>query len=338
MKTWVERTARQRSGWQILLFLLVTAVVAVLFALNASYWGPFFHGPTAINAAGLDAAETAANNYAPIPTPFATVTGEKVANTGAQEVTVYSGIISHVSAGYYALVVGEKVLIVKSSKAPTTSVSGSLEPMPYDLKTQLFASDADPAETARVYALLLDTNYREPGYMSMFWALLVEGLFGFFAWRSLMRLTGRKDHPAVARARAWGNLAVTSSALEAELQNSVRYKSKGWAITDNYVVQRTMFRFNLFRMENLVWAYKSATKRSVNFIPVGTAYSAILNFSDGSAVVEGKQKQVDDVLEFVSIRTPWVINGYSDQLAALYKKSRNEFVAEVLKQKQGVAH
>jgi hypothetical protein len=333
MATWVERTARQRSLWQVMLFLLVTVIVISLFALNASYWGPFFHGPTAVEASGLDAAAAAAENYTAIPTPFATVTGEQVVDTGTQEVTTYDFIISRVSAGYYALKVGDKVLIVKNPKPPATTVAGSLGPMPLDLKTQLFPSDADPKTVAQVYPLLLDTNYRESGAMAIFWALLAEVIFGFFAWRSLMRLTGRQDHPAVARAKAWGDLAVTSVALEAELQSAVKCKSKGWTLTENFVVQRTLFRFNLFRMENLLWAYKNATKRSVNFIPAGTSYSATMNFSDGVAVVEGKQKQVDEMLELAHVRASWALIGYNDELAALYKKSSDEFAAEVLRQK-----
>jgi hypothetical protein len=336
MTTWIERTARQRSVWQVAVFLLVTVIVLSLFALNASYWGPFFQGPTAVDAASLDVAETAANNFAPIPTPFATVTGEKVVNTGAQEVTTYNFIISRVSAGYYALKVGDKVLIVKSPKPPETIVTGALDPMPYELKTELFSSDVDPTTAAQVYPLLLDTKYREPGFMAIFWALLIEAAFGFFAWRSFMRLIGRKDHPAVTRAKAWGDIAVTSSALESELQNAVKCKSSGWTLSENYVIQRTLFRFNLFRIDNLLWAYKNATKRSVNFIPVGTAYSATLNFSDGSAMIEGKQNKVDDVLEFARTRAPWVVTGYSDELAALYKKSRKEFAAQVLQQKQAM--
>lgn len=337
MTTWIERTARQRSMRQVALFLLVTAIVVSLFALNASYWGPFFHGPTAVDAAGLDAAAaTVEDMKVPIATPFATVTGEQVVNTGEQEVTTYHFIISRVTAGYYALKVGDKVLIVKSPKPPATTVSGSLEPMPYDLTTRFFSSDMDPAEKARIYPLLLDTKYREHGFIAIFWALLVEAIFGFFAWRSLMRLTGRKDHPAVARAKAWGDIVSTSAILELELQSGVRCKSKGWTLTENYAVQRTLLRFNLFRMENLLWAYKKATKRNFHGIPAGTAYSATLNFSDGSALIEGKQHKVDAVLEFAHVRAPWAVVGYSEELATLYKKSRNEFADEVLQRKKAL--
>ena len=337
MATWIERTARQRSVRQVAFFLLITVVVVSLYGLNASYWGPFFHGPTVVDATALDAAAAVADSYAgTIATPFATVTGDKLLNTDVQEVTTYEGLISHVSAGYYALVVGGKVLIVKSPKPPTTTVTGALDPMPYDLKTQLFPEDVDPALKAQVYPLLLDTKYREPGFFAILWGLLVEWVFGFFAWRSFMRLIGRQEHPAVTRAKKWGDLATTSAALEADLQNSVKCKSKGWTLTQNYAVLRTLFSFDVLSMENLLWVYKKATKRRVNLIPVGTSHAASLSFSDGTAEIPGKQKRVDELLEFAIARAPWAVKGYSDELAAFYNKSRDEFAGEVLKRKREI--
>jgi hypothetical protein len=337
MTTWIERTARQRSLRQVILFLLVTGVVVSLYALNAPYWRAFFHGPAVLETSGLATAATAADNYAEIPTPLATVTGDEVLSTGVQEVTTYEGLISHVSAGYYALRVGDKILIVKSPKPPTTTVIGSLGSMPYELKTQLFSGDVDPAVKAQVYPLLLDTKYRESGFMAIFWGMLVEAIFGFSAWRSLMRLIGSREHPAITRAKAWGDLVVTSGAMELELQSAVKCKSKGWTLTENYAVRRTLLSFDVFWMENLLWVHKKATKRSVSFIPIGTRYEASLNFSDGSAEIVGKQKRVDDLLEFATARAPWVLNGYSDELAAMYTKSRDEFAAVVLKQKKETA-
>ncbi len=81
-------------------------------------------------------------------------------NTGVQEVTTYEGIISHISAGYYALVVGDRILIVKSPNPPSATAAGKLDPMPYDLTTDLFPDGTNPAEKAHFYPLLLDTNYR----------------------------------------------------------------------------------------------------------------------------------------------------------------------------------
>ncbi len=44
MTTWIERTARRKSIGQVVLFLVVTAIVAWILAENSAYWKVFFHG------------------------------------------------------------------------------------------------------------------------------------------------------------------------------------------------------------------------------------------------------------------------------------------------------
>jgi hypothetical protein len=62
MTTWIERTARQKSIGQVVLFLVVTVIVAWIFAQNSAYLKVFFDGLPPTTAADLVAAENAANN------------------------------------------------------------------------------------------------------------------------------------------------------------------------------------------------------------------------------------------------------------------------------------
>jgi hypothetical protein len=149
-----------------------------------------------------------------------------------------------------------------------------------------------------------------------------------------MRLTGHVEHPAVKRARGWGDLEVTSAEVERDLQTAVKAKSKGWTVTQNYAVKRKLLSFDLFRLENLVWAYKKTVKRRVYLIPVGTGYAAELNFSDGNAEIDGKQEKVDELLTLAGERAPWAVTGYSDERQKAYKRSKDGFVAEVMKRKR----
>jgi len=337
MTTRIERTARQKSIGQVVLFLVVTAIVVWICVENSAYLKVFFKEPPPATAAALDAAENADNNNQPIATPYMTITGDKVLNTGVQEVTTYDGIIKNVSAGYYALEVANRILIVKSSRTPSTTVGGELGSMPLDLKSNLFSPGTDPADEAVFYPLLLDTNYRESGWVGAFWALLAEALFGFLAFRSWRRLSGQVEHPAVTRANAWGDIAVTSAEVERELETAVKAKGGGWTLTQNYAVKNARLNFNLFRLDNLVWVYKKAIKRRVNFIiPAGTTHAAVLIFSDGHAEVVGKQKKVDELLALASGRAPWAVKGHSADLEKFYKNSRNGFVAEVMKRKSAM--
>jgi len=334
MTTWIERTARQKSIGQVVLFLVVTAIVVGIFVANSAYMKVFFKGPPPATVTDLDAAEHDVNGEGLIATPYVTIAGSKLLNTGVEEVTTYEGVIKNVSAGYYALEIGSRVLLVKSGKVPSTTVSGELSAMPFDVQQDLFPPGTSDADKAVFYPLLLDTNYRESGWAGFFWALVVEGLFGFFAWRSWRRLSGQVEHPAVIRARAWGDLAVTSAEVERELEMAVKGKCGGWKLTQNYAAKNARLSFDLFRLDNLVWAYKKTIKRRVYFfIPAGTTYAADLMFNDGQAEMVGSQKSVDEMLGLASLRAPWAVKGYTAELEKFWKSSRAEFVAEVMKRK-----
>jgi hypothetical protein len=227
MTTWIERTARQKSIGQVVLFLVVTVIVVWICAENRAYLKVFFMVPPPATAADLDAAEKAEGNLQPIATPYVTINGDKVLNTGVQEMRTTKGFIKNVSAGFFALEIGDRILIVKSGKTPSTTVGGQLGSMPHDLKLDLFPPGTDPADEAAFYPLLLDTTYRESGYAGAFWALLAEALFGFFAFRSWRRLSGQVDHPAVTRAKARSQIAVTPAEVERELETAVKAKGKG---------------------------------------------------------------------------------------------------------------
>jgi hypothetical protein len=127
---------------------------------------------------------------------------------------------------------------------------------------------------------------------------------------------------------------VTSAEVERELETAVKTKGGGWTLTQNYAVKNIRFSFDLYRLDNLIWAYKKAIKRRVYyFIPAGTTYAAELIFSDGKAEVVGKQKKVDELLTLASERAPWAVKGYTADLEKFYKSSRAGFVAEVMKRK-----
>jgi len=79
----------------------------------------------------------------------------------------------------------------------------------------------------------------------------------------------------------------------------------------------------------LLWAYKRVTKHSVNFIPTGKSYAAVLACYGGAAEVRGREKKVDAVLAFAAERAPWAVFGFSDDLSKLFKKKTQDFCLAV---------
>jgi len=90
----------------------------------------------------------------------------------------------------------------------------------------------------------------------------------------------------------------------------------------------------MLRLQDVLWAYKKITKHSVNFIPTGKTYEAIVNCYGGTATIPGNEKKVGEMLNFLQERAPWAIYGFSDQLAATFNKHRQDFARSVEQRKQ----
>jgi len=155
-----------------------------------------------------------------------------------------------------------------------------------------------------------DEAFRLPGYLAIGVVLVLGFLFvryGIPAWRHY-RDPG--THPLLARIGPWGDPLGVAVEVERDF-GTPRYKASGWRIGDKYLVQSPFLMFNVLRLRDLLWAYKKVTKHSVNFIPTGKTYEAILTCYGGAATIRRKQQQVDEILAYVRQRVPWALLGYS---------------------------
>jgi hypothetical protein len=308
--------------------LLLGGVLILVF--NTRYVKNFVFGPYAIHGndlAQIANAETAAHYFISAP-------AEKVIDTGIQEVTTSTENgakkDSSVTAGYYGVLVGNNFLIAKSATKPATKVTGELKSFPADLSAQLFSGAEGPDLQSRCYPFYLDTEgFRTAGY----WGIGIGLVFLFVLWKfgrtAWTRLQDVNQHPVVRRVQQWGDPIGISFEAERELQSGVRYKAGGIFITDKYVITNAFFSFDLLRFEDLLWAYKKVTKRSVNFIPTGKDYDAMLVMYGGVKTFRAKEKVVEEVLAFAATRAPWAIVGYSAEIANLYSKHQAEFCQAV---------
>jgi hypothetical protein len=330
MDTWVHERIRtiyrrRTAAWCLL------AAGAILFALvQHRYISNFISGPFDVGQAELDAID----HVTATPRYFVRVTGSKTFDTGVQQVRSKKRGGEEVSAAYYALVVGERLLVVKSSTGAPTTAEGELAPMPVELQTHLFAAQAMQAIRGRFYPYYLDQSaFRVPGYIGAGVALVLAFLlfrFGLPAWRYAR---DPASHPTVKRVASWGDLI--GAAVEARREaDAPRYKGGGWRVTDKYLVQSAFFAFDLLRLSDLLWAYKRVTKHSVNFIPTGKTYSCVLACYGGTAEVTGREKDMDALLAFAAERVPWAVFGYTDELNKAFRNQTAEFCAAVEQRKR----
>ena len=336
MDTWVHQQLRATYRRRVIAWCVVLGC-AVLFALAQSrYITNFINGPFDVGQPELDSI----GHVSTTPHYFVRVTGSRAIDTGIQQIKTRkrSGVESRsVSAAYYVLVVGDRLLVVKRAEGTPTTVQGELAAMPAELDRHLFATPQLQAIRSRFYPYYLDdSTFRTPGYIGggaalIFMTLLV--MYGLPAWRYARDVS---SHPVVKRVEQWGD--PFSTAVEARREAaSPRYKGGGWRVADKYLIRSAPFAFDLLRVSDLLWAYKRVTKHSVNFIPTGKTYSGVLVCYGGAAEVTGREKNVDALLAFAAERAPWAVLGYSDDLNKLFKQKTQEFCGAVEQRKRELA-
>ena len=331
METWFHKKIRAVSFRRVFAWVVCLLVGVLAFTSNRRYLDNFLNGPFTLSAAELDAIDDVETT----PRYFARVTGSRVIDTGLREYSVTSnaGVESSrkVSGEYYALVVGERFLIFKtgSDASPTNAVQGRLVPWPSELESEMFDSKEMQELRPRFYPFYVQNgSFRITGYWMIIGAIVFVALLvwkGRPAWR---HWRDPSEHPLLARTAPWGDPLGVAVQAEREFEHP-RFKAGGWSLGDTYLIQSTTFAFDVLRTHDLLWAYKKVTKHSVNFIPTGKSYEALLYCYGGTATVRAKEKVVDAILTFAHQRAPWAVIGYSDELAGLFNKQQAEFVAAV---------
>jgi Family of unknown function (DUF6709) len=338
MDTWVHQQLRAMYRRRVIAWCVILGC-AVLFALAQSrYIKNFISGPFDVGQAELDAI----GDVSAAPHYFVSVTGSKAIETGIQQITTRkrAGVETSrsVSAAYYVLVVGNRLLVVRRAEGTPTAVQGELTAMPAELDRHLFNTPQMQAIRGRFYPYYLDdSSFRTPGYIGGGAAIVLAVLFVWFglpAWRYARDVS---SHPVVKRVALWGDPLSTAVEARREADSPPRYKGGGWRVADKYLIRSAPFAFDLLRLSDLLWAYKKVTKHSVNFIPTGKSYAGILVCYGGAAEVTGKEKNVDALLTFAAERAPWAIFGYSDDLKKLFKQKAQDFCAAVEQRKRELA-
>ena len=321
MDTWVHEMVRTRSRRRVAAWGFVLACAVAFVLSQHRYVSNFLMGPFIVTGADLDSIK----DVSTAPRYFVSVTGSRAIDTGIQEITSRKrgGVETSrsVSAIYYVLVVGERLLVVKGSEGTPLTVEGELTPMSASLQNELFNGPRMELIRPRFYPYYVDNgSFRAPGYVALVGLLILAALLVLYArpaWRFRQDVSA---HPVVKRVAAWGDPVGLAVDMRREA-GSPRHKGSG-----------------VLRLSDLLWAYKRVTKHSVNFIPTGKSYAGVLACYGGSAEIKAREKKVDTILAFAAERTPWAIFGFSDELNTLFSKKTPEFCAAVERRKQEWAH
>jgi len=337
MPTWFETMCRRECLRRVGFWVSVLAIGILILGANVRYAKNFLRGPYETSAEQLQALSSpaATSRF------FVRVAGSEVLDTGIHEITVRkrSGVEvgRSVSFGYYGLLVGKRFLIVKSSSQPGATVQGQLVDFPEGLRSNLASSIGPDVVQQRVYPFLLETEgFRTAGY----WAIAIVILLGLclygFARPALKRLQDISTHPVMQRVQKWGDLIGLSAQAEKEYRDGVYYEAGGVRVADKFVFVGGFFTFNVFRFWDLLWVYKKVIRHSVNLIPTGKTYEAVLMFYGGAANVGGKEAKVEEILQYSAQRAPWAAFGFSDEVQKLFTKQTADFCAAIENRRQEI--
>jgi hypothetical protein len=331
MDTWVVRMARRRCLRRVAGWVVAVASLALVAIAQHRYISNFVNGPFALGQKQLDSI----NDVTVAERSFVRVAGSKAVETGIQEFTIQTqeGVETSrsQSGAFYALLVGDRALLVKGSAGALvlTEAEGELKPIPPDVDRLLFNTPEMNQLRSRFYPFYVDdADFRIPGYCAIGGLLLFGFLlarYGVPAWRQLQ---DPSSHPAVRRIVTWGNPIGLSHAAEIEA-SSPRHASGGWLMTENYLMQASFFTFDLLRATDVVWAYKIVTRHSINFIPTGKTYQGVFACYGRTAIIKGSQKKIDAMLAFAAERAPWAVFGFSADLQKLFAKDNRTFCTGV---------
>jgi hypothetical protein len=223
---------------------------------------------------------------------------------------------------------------VKTAGDAATLAEGELRPWYGELQAHLFSSPEMREARPRFHPYFLDTaSFRSSGY----WGLGLGGLFvaGMSAWavRAWRRLKAPASHPVLAQVAAWGDPAALSAEIEADATRPWRSASS-FKIGDRYVVNASFYGLSVLRLSDLLWAYKKVVKKSVNFVPVGKDYHAVLCCAGGTAEILAKEDAVDEILHHAAARAPWAVFGHSPEIADAFRKDAAGFLAAVAERRR----
>jgi hypothetical protein len=278
---------------------------------------------------------------------YITVRGRDTDTTGIESIqkSTRNGVVEseRVTAEYMVMIVGKHLLVVKAKpKEQADSYLGRIVALPDDLKKRLFSGlqDSRSIEEA-TFPVMLDAS--EEYADSDFWSsvtvallFVIGAMWLFYLYKK--RTDSPETHPLERMISKYGPIFSLVPQIDAEVAAGSSYLL-GVRMTENWLISCTVAKSIVMRRDELLWVYRKRTKHSVNLIPTGTSYSAVLRDSRGKTleISATNEEQTEGFLSTIVCRTPGVIVGYDKKLDKLYRKDRLEFSTMVSQRKAALA-
>lgn len=271
---------------------------------------------------------------------FVRVHGEKVFETGFQSVEqtvdTYSNKVQSttVKAEYRILAVGGKLLVVKADPSASGTVfTGALESMPSSVYENVVAPairDEPRLQGMFVPAILNANDYTEEGWWTIGICVPLLLLAGWNLSKWNKRMRDYSCHPIYRRVICFGTPEEVTQRIEAATRTNAPQKMAGVKLYGPWLFKNSLFGLTFFHVPDIVWVYEKVTRHSVNFIPTGKSFAALLYDRYGySTEIQAQRNKIVSLMTHIVEQCPWVVAGFSKDAEKLWKSQKSAFVGTV---------
>ena len=302
---------------------LCVAVLAALL-LSGTYYYNFCFGPFPITEQTLTSLRSADQ----VSKRFVVIHIDNAVDYTVEEVETRSNGRELVLATYYSVIFGEKLLLVKARPDGNPSeVGGYLENLSDYHKGQRevlakFVAQ-DPGSRGAYLPVMLDAvDVRTPGWIGLAIGLPLFILGGWNIKRALTRRSNPSAHPILRSLEQYGSPLEIAAAIDREMNGEVARPTKSVFFSSSWLLNPRFFTLNAKPLAELVWAYKKVTKHSVNLIPTGKTYIIVVFDRRGKSLemsANRSEQKAHRILETLTSRAPWILAGYTEDLARAWK-------------------
>jgi hypothetical protein len=334
MESVIDSHIRRTNRNLLLTNLGILAFLILISWAFYRYFYNFFYGPFFISRADL----VSISNPQSRQEYFVVVEGDTTFGTGfyhvEQRVDEYTNQVkSETTTGYYELLLVDQRLLIVYTGHPSTSTSyiGSIESIPYHLRKELVDKSESPIKEAILPYMLDATSFRSGGYWGLLFLIPTFALSLWNLQNSVRRSINPSLHPIYKSLQRYGNPFEVAGLIDNEFRSRDRFVELAKCVlTPSWLVVPNVFRTDFVHLASILWIYKQRTKHSINVIPTGTTYKAIIVTRFGRQIeINSAEAGVNSILETVYQRVPWIQFGYSDELKKLFKKDVHQVIAYV---------
>lgn len=330
----------RRANWNLLktnaLLVIVLVGAALLFG---RYLFNFCFGPFVVERATVladDNSHRALEYFIQVKGDQAIAMGDQI----QQRVNKHTGekLSESVTARYLAVRLDDRLLFVKAPADSAAAYSGALVEMPSEVRDK-FLMTLDAPIRKLVFPFMLDaTGFRGPGY----WCLgLGVPLFLLGSWnllRAWSRMASPVKHPIASKLERFGIPEEVAANIEQQADPEHGRCTIGNVIVMNsWLFRPTFFGLDVMHLGEVIWVYKKVTRHYTNGVLTETTTAAVMCDATGAVLEDaGVESRVDELLQEIYGRAPWILTGHNDEIENLWKTNRAVLHDAVLQRRQQV--